>query len=181
MHAWEGLDLVLALWTPLLVAWTTLAAWMLLAPRETPRSPGRRRPASIEPAPTAILHAMLDAADERATAFLGTSLQYPLDADRLERSRSAVELTTLVALLMVREWTGRLDRERLGPHAAPVVEEIRSRATEALVTLLASTQRTELGSGHLQAQQLRTVLSELTADLRRFQQTVRPAGQDPYR
>lgn len=196
MLAWDGIDLVLALWTPLLVAWAAVAAWGVLSSRASPlesRSlqPRATRGAMVDvagtcmPSSTSALHAMLDAADERAATYVNVLAQHPTDPMRLDRRRGALELTTLVALLMVRDWAARMDREPLGAPAIGVVDSIRTRTGEALLTLFASPGRGEAGpwrSGTVsRVQRLREHLAELGSELRLFGQAHRAAGHDPYR
>lgn len=192
MLAWDTVDLALALWTPLVVAWTVVAASTLLAPDHAWRAGPGVRPSVPAPRPVAgpttatlTLHAMLDAADARAASVLELLAEARADPVERERSRRALELTTLVALLMTRDWAARMDRERLDPHVAPVVDAVRSRTADALLSLFVSPPRwearrqTELHA--LELRRLREHLASLGADLRTFDQALHRDGRDPYR
>ncbi|MCX4243327.1 hypothetical protein [Paraliomyxa miuraensis] len=180
MPLWDGLDLVLALWAPLVVVGSIVGAWALLTPHPTSSKsldgPARRQ---LEPNSTTTLQAMLDLAEEHTRAWLSTKPCGSIDRARRESSRDALQIATLVAISLVRDWTARLDRERLGPHAASVIDEIRSHTGEALVLLASLCAPDQFDDHHPQC--LQRQLALLAADLRRFQDAVRPAGLDPYR
>jgi hypothetical protein len=198
VDVWNGPFLAFALWLPLLTAWVATVAWGAWQHRgrAAPYPPHARGAAerslplsrSFAPTSTSTLHALLDAADDRATAYLESLACAAVDPARLEHRRGAFEVSTLVALLMVRDWTARADDGRLGLHAAPVVEAIRTGSGEALFALFASPRlrgadgaAPSLGESATHARRLRALMAEVAAELRTYRQARSATGIDPYR
>jgi hypothetical protein len=183
--------LALAAWAPVLLAWIGVTVW------SSRRECSRRRddvvptvlragpipPRGVPYASTFGVQCMLDTADEHGAMQLSALCRSVGGTESYHR-RVAFEISTLVAVLAVRDWAERAELEHADPYAGPAIETVLRSGREALACLfdrpfIRSYSRGELA---LRCRQLRGCIARIQAGLRTYRQACcRATLAHPYR